>query len=119
MERRLLPLLPFYGMLLVLIGATVWQAEYNRHHGPYRHREPFVYNRLRRFKLRSIPVPNQCRIFRFTDPEIKLLAQLLWLDSIEWSYRNKPSSVTALCVVLARLAYPNRWIRSCGMFGRS
>jgi hypothetical protein len=46
MERRLLPLLTFYGMLLVLIGAIVWQAKYNHHHGPYRHREPFVYNCL-------------------------------------------------------------------------
>jgi hypothetical protein len=46
MERRLLPLLPFYGMLLVLIGAAVWQAEFNRCHSPYRHREPFVYNCL-------------------------------------------------------------------------
>jgi hypothetical protein len=66
-----------------------------------------------------MPVQNQQRVFCFTKAEIKLLVRLFQLDQVEWSYGNKPRPVTALCVVLARLAYPNHWITSCGMFGKS
>jgi hypothetical protein len=124
MAKRLLPLLPllallpFYGMLLILGAAASWQQKDTRRNGPYRYRDPFLYRR-RRFKLHLMPVQNQRRVFRFTEPEIRLLAHLFRLDQVQWCYRNKPSPVTALCVVLARFAYPNRWIMCCGMFGKS
>ena len=47
-------------------------------------------------------------IYRFTIPEIRRLVPLLRLREVKWSHRVCPSEEMAFCVVLARLAYPNR-----------
>jgi len=39
----LLPLLPFYGMLLILGAAAFWQQEETCQKGPYRYKDPFLY----------------------------------------------------------------------------
>jgi hypothetical protein len=58
-------------------------------------------------------------IYRFTIPEIRRLVPLLRLHEVKWSHRVCPSEETAFCVVLARLAYPNRWPAIQDIFGRS
>ena len=58
-------------------------------------------------------------IYRFSIEEICRLATLLRLHAIPWRRRLNPNPETALCVVLACLAYPSRWSRCSELFGRS
>ncbi|KAK9241817.1 hypothetical protein V1506DRAFT_549520 [Lipomyces tetrasporus] len=41
------------------------------------------------------------------------------LDLIHWSNRYRPDNLTALCILLRRLAYPERWGSMTRDFGRS
>jgi hypothetical protein len=101
--------------MLLILGGAGWRYRRCRRHlrqlsklcPKYRYRPPFEYLGGS-FDLDSIPEENQLRLFRFTASEIRLLAGLLQLDFVPWQHRNKPDPETALCVVLARLAFPRR-----------
>ncbi|KAK9364859.1 hypothetical protein V1509DRAFT_634941 [Lipomyces kononenkoae] len=41
------------------------------------------------------------------------------LDLVQWSGRYLPPPLTAFCVLLRRLAYPERWASMMNDFGRS
>jgi hypothetical protein len=56
---------------------------------------------------------------RFTQPELRRLLPLLRLDEISWTGRICPTPATALCLLLARLAYPKRLLVIADHFGCS
>lgn len=59
-------------------------------------------------------------LFRFTKPQIEELANLLEIPNpYITSSRHSMSSIEALCILLRRLAYPNRLSDISRIFGRS
>jgi hypothetical protein len=64
--------------------------------------------------------PGRARIWlRFTPEEIYQLVPLLNLEGVPFRNRYKVDSVTAFCVVAARLSFPSRWEQLSDLFGRS
>ncbi|KAJ8100287.1 hypothetical protein POJ06DRAFT_100917 [Lipomyces tetrasporus] len=57
--------------------------------------------------------------FRFSKGQILAILPYLRLDLIQWSNRYHPDSLTSLCILLRRLAYPERWGSMTRDFGRS
>ncbi|KAK9329240.1 hypothetical protein V1520DRAFT_176231 [Lipomyces starkeyi] len=47
--------------------------------------------------------------FRFSKEQILTILPYLRLDLIQWSRRYQPDPLTAFCILLRRLAYPERW----------
>ena len=64
--------------------------------------------------------PSRARVWlRFSPEEIRRLVSLLWIHEVPWRERVNPDPEMALCVVLARLSYPGRWVTLQDMFGKS
>ncbi|KAA8565420.1 hypothetical protein EYC84_009280 [Monilinia fructicola] len=84
----------------------------------YRYRTPFKYTK-KEFDLTSMAPQNVIFWFRFTTIELQRLARLLKLENIKYPRRIKCPSLTALCVVCARLSHPKRLPILSDLFGRS
>ncbi|KAK9317612.1 hypothetical protein V1522DRAFT_149330 [Lipomyces starkeyi] len=56
---------------------------------------------------------------KFSKAEIYEILPHLKLHEIQWSHRCKPEPLTALCIVLRRLAYPVTYGDLANMFGMS
>lgn len=59
------------------------------------------------------------RLMRSNKYEIRLLSEYFELHTIQWRNRYKPDSEIALCVVLARLAWPERLFSLTRIFYKS
>lgn len=57
--------------------------------------------------------------YRFSRTEILRILPFLALNEISWAAGNQPSEEFALCVLLARMAYPLRYSDLIPLFGRS
>ncbi|OJD27217.1 hypothetical protein ACJ73_01382 [Blastomyces percursus] len=85
----------------------------------YRYRPPVPI--MSQFEFESDALADEFIVakFRFTKDEIRIILPYMRLEMIEWLARYQPSSEMALCIVLARLAYPHRYQDLTSIFGRS
>jgi hypothetical protein len=73
-----------------------------------------------RLDVFRIPDARAVELFRFTIPEIEVLAEAFGLPAVVTTpERVRATRVEALCVLLRRLAYPNRLCDLRDLFGRS
>lgn len=79
---------------------------------------PYQYT-YREWTLDEWPDSNCFKNTRFTKPQIHELVQLLRIEDVEYNAGIKPPAVTALCVLLRRLAFSCRWCDLQEVFGRS
>ena len=64
--------------------------------------------------------PSRARVWlHFSSEEICHLVPLLWINEVLWCEKINPDPEMALCVVLAHLSYPGRWVTLQDMFGKS
>ncbi|KAK9489239.1 hypothetical protein V1508DRAFT_75324 [Lipomyces doorenjongii] len=71
------------------------------------------------FNFNSIDDSEAIFRFRFSKDQILSILPYLRLDLIQWSHRYRPDHLTAFCILLRRLAYPERWGSMVRDFGRS
>jgi hypothetical protein len=101
--------------IAVLVGAAAPRAQQLR-----RCQRRLVYRYRRRlFRLHQWSDETLQLLCRFTRPELQRLLPLLRLAEICWTGGVYPAPATALCLLLARLAYPGRLLVIADHFGRS
>ena len=99
-------------VLTVCICATENDIKFPRYRNPIP--TPFGH-----FDLDTLAPEFVIAYMRFNKDEIRLLCDKLQLWKVRWRHRYQPSSETALCLVLARLAWPERLITLQRMFHKS
>ena len=73
-----------------------------------------------RFDFDALPNPVVEMRYRFTKSEIRRLAICLRVpDKVSVPHCTKVSGLEALCIMLRRLCYPNRWVELVSEFGIS
>ena len=72
------------------------------------------------FDFEAITEHESRRLFRFKKADVVYLQTCLRIpERVKTSERDDVSGLEALCILLRRLSYPNRWIELRRLFGRS